>query len=111
MLDWLAKYWLQVLFAGITGACSLFCKRIWDKFKKEHTEQKLLKDGVLALLRNGIIRNYNEYIKRGWIPIYALENVESMYAAYHALGGNGAVTKLVEELRELPSTPPTEKNT
>jgi hypothetical protein len=25
-----------------------------------------------------------------------------MYDAYHALGGNGTVTKLMEELRELP---------
>jgi hypothetical protein len=31
-----------------------------------------------------------------------LEAAEKMYTEYHNLGGNGTVTKLMEDLRELP---------
>ena len=59
--------------------------------------------GVRSLLRKEIIDEYNHYMDTGYIPIYALENVVEMYKAYHRLGGNGACTKIVEELKELSS--------
>jgi Zn/Cd-binding protein ZinT len=37
------------------------------------------------------------------MPLYARENVLEMYNAYHALGGNGAITKLMEEMENLPT--------
>ena len=42
-------------------------------------------------------------LERGEIPIYAQENVQAMYEAYHELGGNGTVTKLVREIMALPT--------
>lgn len=59
--------------------------------------------GVRSLLRKEIIDEYNHYMDIGYIPIYALENVVEMYKAYHRLGGNGACTKIVEELKDLSS--------
>ena len=59
--------------------------------------------GVQALLRDRIIQAYNHYTDKGYCPIYGLENVESMYRQYHALGGNGAITELVDRLKELPT--------
>lgn len=59
--------------------------------------------GVRSLLRKEIIDEYNHYMDTGYIPIYALENVVEMYKAYHRLGGNGACTKIVDELKELSS--------
>ena len=59
--------------------------------------------GVRSLLRKEIIDEYNHYMDAGYIPIYALENVVEMYKAYHRLGGNGACTKIVEELKDLSS--------
>ena len=59
--------------------------------------------GVRSLLRKEIIDEYNHYMAKEYIPIYALENVVEMYKAYHRLGGNGACTKIVEELKNLPS--------
>ena len=46
---------------------------------------------------------HGRYVERGEIPIYAQENVQAMYQAYHELGGNGTVTKLVREIMELPT--------
>ena len=36
------------------------------------------------------------------IPVYGMNNVLKVYAAYHKLGGNGTMNKLVNDLRELP---------
>ena len=47
------------------------------------------------------LQAYYHYSERKWITLHGLENVNALYKEYHALGGNGAVTKLVEDLREL----------
>lgn len=42
-----------------------------------------------------------QYEERGWITLHGLENVNAMYKEYHALGGNGTVTALVNTIHEL----------
>lgn len=66
--------------------------------------------GVRSLLRKEIIDYYNHYMDLGYIPIFAMENVIDMYRAYHRLGGNGTITKIVEELKELSSYQREEEN-
>ncbi|MGE4274392.1 MAG: hypothetical protein AB7E31_16270 [Desulfitobacterium sp.] len=98
------KYWLEVLFGVIVGILGWAYKRLSQKVSKELSEQRSLHNGTKALLRNEIIRSYDKYLAQGWIPIYARENVLDMYTAYHALGGNGTVTKIMDELATLPSS-------
>ena len=81
------------------------CRRLSEQKRKEDAVGL----GVQALLRDRIIQAYNHYIEKGYCPIYALENVEEMYRQYHALGGNGAITELVERVKELPTQPKGEK--
>lgn len=71
--------------------------------RKKTKGQSALVDGVQALLRDRIIQAHNHYAEKGYIPVYGMENVLAMYDAYHELGGNGTVTKLVDDLRELPT--------
>lgn len=70
------------------------------KIQKEKMEAMEL--GVQSLLRDRIIERYNHYIEQEHIPIYGLENVTKMYESYHALGGNGTITELVNDLKALP---------
>ncbi len=99
MLDWIVKYWVQALFGVV---CSLL-GGMWTALTIWHKKQRALENGVQALLRAQIIETCQHYLDAGDIPVYGLENIDSMYAAYHALGGNGAVTKLVEEAQDLPT--------
>lgn len=62
-----------------------------------------LENGVRAMLRNDLIKLADKYLDEGEIPVYAMETVTAMYEAYHALGGNGTITKLVEEVKRLPT--------
>lgn len=84
---------ISALLLGVLGALgALFIK------------VRATRDGMKCLLRSEIIREHAHYIDRGEIPLAARQNVEESYAAYHALGGNGAITHMVEELNKLPTT-------
>lgn len=58
--------------------------------------------GTMLLLRVQIIDYHDKWTTRGYRTIHGTENIEEMYAAYHDLGGNGMVTALMDEIRELP---------
>jgi len=58
--------------------------------------------GTMLLLRVQLIEYHEKWVERGYITKHGLENFVEMYDAYHALGGNGMVTKLLEEVKRLP---------
>lgn len=57
--------------------------------------------GTMLLLRVQLIEYHDKYMRLGEIPSYAYQNFCEMYDAYHALGGNGMVTKMKKEIEEL----------
>ena len=102
MKDFIIQYWATFAFGLLITGGGLWYKRII----KRACDQRIVQRGTQALLRNQIIHNYEKYTDKEWMPLYARENIVEMYESYHALGGNGAITDLVEELRGLPSSPP-----
>ena len=68
-------------------------------------EQKKDRDangkGTMLLLRVQLIEYHDKYMKLGEIPSYAYDNFVEMYEAYHALGGNGLITKMYHEIQSL----------
>lgn len=102
MKDFIIKYWMQVLFGIASGGLGAAYKTLSKRIHRQSCDQKALKDGTQSLLRSEIIRCYDVYMEREYISIHGLESVLAMYDAYHKLGGNGTVTKLVDELKELP---------
>lgn len=94
MLEVITKYWVQWACGIVAGIVVAAVKKLW-------TRQKAVERGIQALLRDRIVQAYYHYSERGWITLHGLEAVEKMYAEYHNLGGNGAVTKLIEDLKEL----------
>lgn len=99
MIEWIIRYWLAWAF----GIMATFLGYMWKKIRAWKNEQESLKLGLQALLRNAIISQYNRYMELEYIPIYAPENIELMYEQYHNLGGNGTITKLVDDLHALTS--------
>lgn len=101
MLEWLFQYWVEALFGGLIALLGLGYRQL----AKQGKRWGAVGGGVQALLRDRIIQAYNHYTDKGFCPIYAMENVEAMYKQYHALGGNGTITELVERLKEMPTEP------
>ncbi|WP_418581666.1 hypothetical protein [Phascolarctobacterium succinatutens] len=62
------------------------------------------------MLRDRIIQAYNHYCDdKKWIPIYALESINACFRSYEALGGNGVINGLMEQLNDLPNYEPHQK--
>ena len=70
---------------------------------EQDTIQTALRNGVKGMLRNSIIEMYNKYSEKGYMPIYARENLKDLHEEYKALGGNGVLDGLVSQLEKLPT--------
>lgn len=69
--------------------------------KRQKKDRDANSKGTMLLLRVQLIEYHDRYMTKGDIPSYAYENFTEMYDAYHALGGNGMVTKMKQEIEEL----------
>ncbi len=80
-------------------------KRDKEREAKEEVRQReydAIRSGMRAILRDRIIQLYEDCAARGSTPFYAVENVTTMYHAYHDLGGNGAITEIYNKFIRLP---------
>lgn len=103
MLAFFTKYFIEFLGGLIIAVLSYFLKRISAKVKR----LELVENGMQALLRDRIIQAYNKCVDRGYCTIYERDNMEKLYASYHALGGNGTITELMKKARVMPTEPTT----
>ena len=71
------------------------------RIRQEQEERNNNSRGPMLLLRVQLIEYHDKYMNIGNIPSYAYENFTEMYKAYHALGGNGMITKMMHEIEEL----------
>lgn len=92
MVEWVAKYWLEMAFAGLLG----YVVKVWKS-------QKAIKYGMQALLRDRLIQAYNHHIDKGYCYIYERDAINNMYTQYHNLGANGVIDDLMEEFCDLPT--------
>lgn len=69
--------------------------------KNQKKDRDANSKGTMLLLRVQLIEYHTKYMMLQEIPSYAYENFVEMYDAYHALGGNGMVTKMKHEIDEL----------
>lgn len=102
---------LSVITAVITGVVGwLFYKLRKYVEKKETAEQHRLEDirnreiainGALrALCHDRILQTYKDFRNSGVISAIDLEMTAHLYDAYHALGGNGAVTAIYNSIKK-----------
>lgn len=112
-MEHLAGVALSILTATATGFVGYLVHRIQrqDAIKAQEAEalekqrQKeydALRKSLLALTRDRILQGYRYYKRNGGISAQDHETMEKLYAAYHALGGNGTITVVHEKIQELP---------
>ena len=92
MLDFIMKYWIELLFTILTSGIVYVFRQYLG-----------LKHGMQALLRSEIVRIYDIHMKLGYCPSYMKENIKDMYESYHLLKGNGLVTSMVNQIYDLPN--------
>lgn len=83
----------------------------YRKHEEDRQRKEFARDNLqLAVARSMLIRECNRYIDKGFAPLYAIASIAEMYAAYHELGGNGAVTGAYNEFLQLPHKPRSDRH-
>ena len=108
-MDAAIQFVLSCASAGFSAIIAYFGwwlkKRDREREAKEDIRQKeydAIRSGMRAILRDRIIQLYEDCAARGQTPFYAVENITTMYNAYHDLGGNGAITEIYHKFIHLP---------
>lgn len=73
-----------------------------EKETKQSARESALEDGVVCLLRKQLMDDHTMYMEKGYISSKALESGLLMYKAYKALGGNGMIDHMEDEIQTLP---------
>ena len=94
-----------IITAVISTSVSATITALIGNLKSSHKKTKAIQDGLQSLLRAEIIRQHEKYTERGDCPIYAKDALRREYESYHALGGNGVITDLYNDILSLPETP------
>lgn len=102
MQEFIIKYWLEALFTVVCAIFSALFRYVIKKQKEDTKKRKAIENGVQALLRNELIKNYREYKLKGEITLLDKENMEHMFEEYFNLGGNGMMTEVHKEFLEIP---------
>lgn len=91
----------EFLMTTYTIALPILLGYIVWLLKRQKRDRDANSKGTMLLLRVQLIEYHDKYTKLGEIPSYVYQNFVEMYEAYHALGGNGMVTKMYDEIEEL----------
>lgn len=92
-MSFILKYWVELIFTILTTGIVYVFKQYLG-----------LKQGMISLLRNEIIRICEKATNDGYCVNYMKENVKDMFEAYKKLGGNGMVSIAVQALYKLPNS-------
>ena len=96
----------KLIGQAITGVLGALTAYLGTMYRIKKKDNDALKAGVQALLRDRIIQSYNHYTEKGWMPIYAKESIDACYKSYEALGDNGVIDNLMQQINELQNYPP-----
>lgn len=93
--------WLTLLLGS--GILIEAFRRLFAKIQVNENKTKAIQAGVQALLRDRLIGEYNDALRKGYAHIYDKENFENMWTQYHNLGANGVMDEIRDKYRALPT--------
>ena len=117
MIDFIIKYWLEVLFGIIIGILSYFVKRYYQLWKKEKEfiDKTRINEGIKELktsidtLEKAVLEVQKKQFKidckfyledKHEISFEQFQNLQDEYEIYKSLGGNGPGHTLFELVQE-----------
>lgn len=98
IIQFIITYWIEFLFGLITSFIIYLSKKI----SKYYLMINSTKDGVKVLLKGEIIRRGQEYKQQKSITLYEREVLNDLYKEYNALGGNGIIEDIIDDIDSLP---------
>lgn len=103
------SYIISIVLSVISGSLVFVVQSLikeneklrYGKKEDDKKKQDALSNGVMNLLKIQLIEYHNKYMQNGNIPSYVYDNFDEMYKAYEALGGNGMVKRMKEDIDRL----------
>lgn len=90
-----------ILLKGYVENRSKYKKALLQIKNLENEENKIMKSGLCCILRNSLIQCHSKYMEDDYVTYVGKECFEKMYQSYHALGGNGMIDALYEDVMGL----------
>ena len=104
MWDFVLKYWVEFLFGLIVAGLGILYRKLSKRVSDNQSRDKAMEDGIRELLKDRIIQAHDYYVnEKRSCSAFRKASIDSMYEAYHTLGGNGTVTRLCQEIDSLPT--------
>jgi len=100
---------VEVLVGSLLSAAITYIKTTKRNDKELQAQLQTLCYGVQALLRNKMYELSEVYKVAGWCPNEQKENFSHLYDCYHSLGENGVMTKVKDEILDMPTMAPAEE--
>lgn len=102
MWEFVVKYWLEVVFGLIVAGLGWAYRHLAKRFKAEQEKNKAIEDGLRDILRIQILDSYDKCVAAGRkISVSRKDAIDSAYRSYHALGGNGTITQVHNEIMTM----------
>lgn len=101
MWEFVMKYWLEFVFGIIVAVLSGGYAKIAKRLKDEKIRSQAIESGVRDILRMQILDTYERCKATGNITVSRKDAIDSAYNSYHALGGNGTITQVHNELMTM----------
>ncbi|MBQ0161415.1 MAG: hypothetical protein KBT28_12440 [Bacteroidales bacterium] len=91
------------LVSGLVGAIvATAIGMAKDKRRNDNASNQALQDGMRALLWRELKNIHSDAIANGGMDTEERKHLESVYDAYHGIGGNGTGTRLYEDAMNQP---------
>lgn len=78
-------------------------REVLDRLDSIRQDNTLMKKGLQTVLKNDLKLRYEKWLKAGYAPLDAKDDLEAMYQVYHNLGQNGVLTGMHDEFLKLPN--------
>lgn len=92
------KVVLTIVGCIVTGSVGFLVGKVKSYKQRDNTQEEALK----CLIRSAITSKYYVYSELKSIPLYEKENLNYMNEQYIAMGGNSYISKIMEEINNLP---------
>ena len=107
VLDWVRVILptvLALVLGWVGGALSKHRQKRTEAIKRLEDKQDANNRGTCCLIRKAIIDGYDQFVKHNApMSVERREEYTELYNAYKALGGNGVIEHLYEQLHSLPT--------
>lgn len=93
---------ITALISSFIGAGVVaFIARVKGEWHEQTDTARAMQEGMRCIMRKEIMNMHTVCTKRGYLSKNEHEHIMQVYNVYHALGGNGTATKMINDINEL----------